>query len=45
MCALTACAVGVPAVAQSPLAVRWEMGRNGQEGGYSSRFIFKNVSD
>src|SRR3712207_6133284 len=32
-------------VAQSPVAVRWEMGENGAERGYySSRFIFKNIS-
>ena len=31
--------------AQSPLAVRWEMGRNDAEPGYySSRFVLKNVS-
>ncbi len=31
--------------AQSPISVRWEMGRNGAEKGwYSSRFVIKNVS-
>lgn len=39
-------AVALTALAQqAPIAVRWEMGRNGAEKGYySSRFVIKNVS-
>ena len=38
-------AMGVQVGAQSPLAVRWEMGQNEAEPGfYSSRFVLKNVS-
>ena len=37
--------IAIQAVAQSPVAVRWEMGQNEAEKGYySSRFIIKNVS-
>lgn len=42
---LLAVAMAVTAMAQSPVAVRWEMGRNdAQPGYYSSRFVIKNVS-
>lgn len=42
--AVTACAAMTAAT--SPIAVRWEMGRNdAQPGQYSSRFVIKNVSD
>ncbi len=42
---IAAALVAVAAVAQSPIEVRWEMGRNQAEPGYySSRFIIKNVS-
>ncbi|MBO4814505.1 MAG: family 20 glycosylhydrolase [Muribaculaceae bacterium] len=38
-------AMGAQTKAQSPLAVRWEMGQNEAEPGYySSRFVLKNVS-
>ena len=38
--------VAMQALAQSPVAVRWEMGQNEAEKGYySSRFIIKNVSN
>ncbi len=40
------CLMAMQAVAQSPVAVRWEMGQNDAEKGYySSRFIIKNVSN
>ena len=40
------CLMAMQAVAQSPVAVRWEMGQNEAEKGYySSRFIIKNVSN
>jgi hexosaminidase len=39
-------AVTMQGLAQSPVAVRWEMGQNEAEKGYySSRFIIKNVSN
>ena len=43
---VTIMTMALSALAQtSPIAVRWEMGRNGAEKGYySSRFIIKNVS-
>ena len=42
ICALLTVSV---AMAQSPISVRWEMGRNGAEKGwYSSKFVIKNVS-
>ena len=42
---LIALTVAVQAVAQSPLSVRWNMGKNNAEPGYySSQFVLKNVS-
>lgn len=44
--AAAATVLAFTAAAQSPLAVKWEMGRNQAEPGYySSRFIIKNVSN
>ncbi len=42
--AVTAALAGLTAAAQSPIEVKWEMGKNQAEPGYySSRFIIKNV--
>ena len=44
--AATMTITGVAAAAQSPIAVRWDMGKNDAKPGYySSRFVIKNVSD
>jgi len=43
--AVAAALVALAAVAQSPIEVKWEMGKNQAEPGYySSRFVIKNVS-
>lgn len=45
MVVMVATLMAMPMMAQSPLAVRWEMGQNEAEPGYySSRFVMKNVS-
>lgn len=44
--AVASALMALTTMAQSPIDVRWEMGQNNAEPGYySSRFIFKNVSD